>query len=99
MNKACVAVAGFCCKSRKIELLKRGFNDGRGAAMDEKLGSKPSLVRLPDPSFLKTRLMSGQVACLKLPICLFLQSSAELAGSAAKVLTKSMSKMCMTREA
>jgi hypothetical protein len=62
-------------------------------------GASRFVVRLPDASFPKTRFMSGQAACLKLPACLFLQLSSKSAGSAAKVLTKSMSKMCMTREA
>ena len=55
-------------------------------------------VRLPDTSHPKIRLMSGLAACLKLHTCLLFQRSTKLDGSAAKVLTKSMSKMCMTRE-
>jgi hypothetical protein len=47
----------------------------------------------------KTSLMSGIPACLKFPTCLFLQRSSKVARSAATVLTKSMSKMCVTREA
>lgn len=61
-------------------------------------GASLVLVRLPDTSFPKSRLISGLAACLKLRTCLFFQRSTKLDGSAAKVLTKSMSKMCMTRE-
>ena len=55
-------------------------------------------VRLPATFFPKIRLMSWIAACLKLRACLLFQRSTKLDGSAAKVLTKSMSEMCMTRE-
>ena len=83
--------------------LSGALNNACGIALDENAERACSSVQLPDAYFLcllpKTRRKSELLACLKLPVCLFLQRSSKSARSAANVLTKDMSKMCVTCEA